>query len=152
MIFNINYTKRIDNSILTYDDKELSFDMKPWKNEIDYNLTINNISLGVIDNEIIQIDGFCGLRKEMNSAYSPPFVKSGVLEILNILTPGFSYSISETDFPIYTNVKTGWICIGNPEIEGNAVEFLNNCIAVLNEDKNLIALWLKPKSLPYFLF
>ena len=62
--------------------------------------------------------------------------------------PHFAYGINEDDLPVYVNVHTGWVCIGNPEKKGNAVQFINNCVAVIDENKEFVSLWLKPQSLP----
>jgi hypothetical protein len=56
--------------------------------------------------------------------------------------------VNKEDWPVYVNIRTGWVCIGNPENKGNAVEFINNCVAVIDENKCLASLWLKPKKLP----
>jgi uncharacterized protein YbdZ (MbtH family) len=55
--------------------------------------------------------------------------------------------MNNEDWLVHVNVKTGWVCIGNPEKKGNAVEFINNCVAVI-DDKEFVSLWLKPLKLP----
>jgi len=65
------------------------------------------------------------------------------------LESGFSYGInSDDEWPVYVNQKTGWICVGNPERSGEAVEFMNNCVAVVDNNNKLVSLWLKPQELP----
>jgi len=61
---------------------------------------------------------------------------------------GFAYGINDGDLPVNINAQTGWICIGNPEKKGNAVEFINNCVAVIDDNKEFVSLWLKPDRLP----
>lgn len=42
--------------------------------------------------------------------------------------------MTDGDWGIQYDSKTGWICVGKSGVEmvGQSVEFLNNCIAVLN--------------------
>lgn len=55
-------------------------------------------------------------------------------------------------WPNYIDLESGWICIGDPIIKKQyeSVMFATNSIVVLN-NKELIALWIKPKKLPKFL-
>ena len=58
--------------------------------------------------------------------------------------------INRDDLPMFINTESGWVCIGNPEAKGRAVEFINNCVAVINDNCEFVSLWLKPESLPKF--
>ena len=151
MEFRIEYTGCSEQRILTYDDKEFSFDMEPLVSEIDFDVVINTLSLAVVDDKIVQLWGFLGLNKKMIvSDIIIPTNKKGVLRVLDKLKPGFAYSISKEEYPVYVNVLSGWVCIGNPHQQGNAVEFIDDCIAVIGDNKEFISLWLKPKKLPVF--
>jgi hypothetical protein len=148
MKFIIEYGNAIEQRILTYIPGECSFDMEPIVSKIDFELIINKLSLSVVDNRIIQLWGFCGLDKSLKSGCQVPEFKKGTLRVEHNLDFGFAYGINEDDWPVYVNTQTGWVCIGNLEKTGNAVEFINNCVAVIDDDNKFVSLWLKPKSLP----
>lgn len=150
--FEIIYNKNIEHRKLVYLEDDCSFDMEPIYKEIDFELIVNKLSLSVLNFRIIQLWGFCGLSNLMKSEYQVPSFKKGILKIKQNLEHGFSYGLNNEDFPIYINVHSGWICLGNPKIGGKAVEFIDNCVAVINEDGILVTLWLKPLTLPSFLY
>lgn len=135
---------------LIYIPEEHSFYMDSVVNKIEIELIINKISLAVSDNIVVNVDGFCGLSKSMKSNYQVPEYKKGGLRVEHNLSYGFSYGISDDnyEYPVYINIQSGWVCIGNPEKKGNAVEFINNCVAVIGNNKELVSLWLKPERLP----
>lgn len=148
MKFIVEFGKFTEARSLTYIAEECSFYMEPIENEIDFELILNKISLSVVENKVIQLSGFCGLDKSMKSRYQVPVYRSGCLKVQHNLNYGFAYGINDKDFPVYVNTQTGWICVGDPEKQECAVEFINNCVAVIDDNTNFIALWLKPETLP----
>ena len=151
MKFHIEYTDNIGIQELQYIEDERSFYMEYSILNVDIELIINKIALQVFNNEIRELSGFCGLSREMRANFQVPHSKKGILKVEHNLQLGLAYEINEIfdyEHPIYLNIETGWVCIGNPNIEEKAVEFITNCIAVINENGAFIALWLKPKSLP----
>jgi uncharacterized protein YbdZ (MbtH family) len=151
MKFLIEYTDIVEQKTLIYDIEECSFDTEPTVQEINFDVVINKLNLTAIDddNKIVQVWGFCGYNRWIKSSYEVPERKKGILKVLDDLTSGVgSFSINKEDVPIYVNVQSGWVCIGNPEKKGNAVEFINNCVAVIDNDKEFVSLWLKPERLP----
>ena len=151
MKFIVEYRNFTQQHLLTYIPEECSFYMGKIMGKIDVELILNKISLAVSKNEIVHVSGFCGLDKSMKTNYKIPKFKKGVLKVEDNLKYGFAYGINDEDWPVYINIETGWICIGDPLKSEKAVEFINDCVAVLEGDK-LVALWLKPKSLPYELY
>ena len=143
MNFKIDYTGLSENRILIYNFKESSFDMEPTFKEIDFDIVLNEINLTVVDNKIAQLWGFSGHKTWLDTSFDVPQSKKGVLKISDSLEPGFSYRI-QREFPVFFNKKTGWICIGKPELKKNAVEFIDSCIAVLDDLNELGSIWLKP--------
>ncbi len=150
MKFLIEYTGVAENRVLTYDVEECSFDIEPTVQEINFDIVVNKINLTVVDdNKIIQVLGFCGLAEWMKSDYIVPKSQKGILKVADNLEAGVgSYQVNKEDFPVYVNTQKGWVCIGDPEKSGNAVEFITNCVAVIGDNKEFISLWLKPQSLP----
>lgn len=152
MKFNIEYDNKIEQRTLTYDSNEYSFDIEPIVDEVNFDIVINKLNLTVVDeNKVIQVWGFCPYGDWIKFDSEIISYKKGVLKVVDELEEGFSYRLNNEDLPVYVNIKTGWVCIGNPDKKGNAVEFITNCVAVINNDCELISLWLKPLKLPDFL-
>lgn len=136
---------------LIYIPEEHSFYMDNTIDKIDIELIVNMVSLAVSDNIVVNVSGFCGLSKSMKSNFRVPEYKKGCLRVEHNLKHGVAYSINDDinyEYLVYANVQSGWICIGNPEGEGNAVEFIDNCVAVVGDNNEFVSLWLKPKRLP----
>lgn len=147
-------TKKIQQPInkeLRYIADDYSFDMSPSAPGVNFTILINTLNLTVNnDNSVIEIWGFCPRGRWIKGNFQVPYYYPGTLIVLDDLEPGFSYSINknETIFnesPIYEDVKTGWVCAGDPQGKGQAVEFIKNCVAVVDDTGMLKALWLKPK-------
>ncbi len=147
MKFIIEYTGKAENRKLVYNATERSFDTKPLVQEVNFDVVVNGLNLSVVDEDrkIIQVWGFCGVNKKMESKYEVPQCGKGLLKVVDDLESGLAYKISKQDLPVCIDSQNGWICVGNPEKEDTAVEFMNNCIAVINDDNELVSLWLKPE-------
>ncbi|WP_138927870.1 hypothetical protein [Verminephrobacter aporrectodeae] len=150
MKFLVEYTSTLDKKSLKYNIEECSFDTEPSIKEINFDIVLNKINLTVVDNDnkIVQLWGFSGYNEWIKSNHEAPPCQKGILKVLDDLEPGFSYCVSKDDFPVYVNIRTGWVCIGNPEGKGSVVEFINNCIAIIDDDKEFVSLWLRPEKLP----
>ncbi len=151
MKFSLEYTDILEQRELLYNAEEYSFDTEPSVQEVNFDILLNNLNLTVVDenNKIVQIWGFCSYLGWIRSNYNVPWFRKGVLKVIDNLEAGVgSYRVNSKEFPIYVNLQTGWLCIGNPDEKGYAVEFINNCVAVVDSKKDLVSLWLKPKSLP----
>jgi len=67
--------------------------------------------------------------------------------------------VKNSDWPnslewlIYINKKMGWVCVGDPTITGRRmIEFAPDCVAALDDNSEMVAIWLHPKKLPSHLF
>ncbi|MEM9391994.1 MAG: hypothetical protein AAGA02_16060 [Bacteroidota bacterium] len=148
MKFHIDYKNYPEEKVLTYRNDEYSFDMEPWVDFMDIELVLNKLTLTVVNKQIIQLSGFCGLSTLMNSNICVPNYSKGKLKVEHNLKNGFAYEIHDEDQPVYLNTKSGWVCIGDPLKLGNTVEFIKNCVAVISCKGEWLSLWLKPQSLP----
>ena len=102
--------------------------------------------------QLIYVWGLCPLVNCEDTLVFPQNYDEGciVAELSKPPIPGISYTLNSNRWPLYINVKHGWICIGNPKILNNQmIEFAPNCVATM-EGVELIALWLRPKKLPNF--
>lgn len=150
MKFIIENSNKIGQQKLLYLIDECSFYMKYTGRKIDMELIINKISLAVSDDKIVDLSGFCGLDKTMKSSHEVPAYEKGILKVEPDLKYGLAYSINNDDWPVYLNVLSGWVCIGDPSKSDNATEFINNCVAVIDDNSEFVSLWLRPQSLPNF--
>ena len=151
MKFTTENSENIGQQRLVYLIDEYSFFTGNVNNKIDLELIVNKISLVVEDNKIVDVNGYCGLGNWMKSNYEIPEFRKGILKVEHTLKYGFAYGINsdeDDEFPVYVNIQTGWVCVGNPEKMGNAVEFINNCVAVIGRDQEFVSLWLRPDALP----
>ncbi len=149
MKFFIDYDSKAEKRSLKYLPNEYSFDTDPSVHEVNFTVIINKLNLTVDNhNVIIQIWGFCPYGTWIKANYSVPKYKQGTLRVIDDLEPGFAYGVNDDDWPIYVNESTGWVCVGDPKKQGNAVEFITNCVAVIDDNQELVSLWLKPQSLP----
>jgi hypothetical protein len=118
----------------------------------DFSLAVNTLELSIDDNFFLSgvsgYDSYVGWKPTYT--YQPSFKKGGVRAVIDFdYVPGCVYDIDpQKVWPEYVNIKSGWVCIGDPEGAGKAVEFINNCVAVIDNSQELVALWLKPQPLP----
>jgi len=137
---------------LVYRPEDYSFDVEPLDGTGDTSIMINDLQLE-IDHEgkIMYVWGLCPLIKHKEIDEYPRNYKAGSLVALldEPPIPGISYRLNEKErWPIYINKENGWVCIGNPKINGKQmIEFVPNCVATL-ENQEIKAIWLKPKNLP----
>lgn len=150
MKFGIEYTDKTEDRLLIYRTNESSFDTEPTVRWINYDIVINKLNLTVVDedNKIVQVWGFCPYRAWLKSNFSNPEYSKGILKVMDDLEPGFSYRHTDDEWRIFVNIHTGWVCLGDPEKTGKGIEFVNNCVAIIDNNDELVSLWLKPTYLP----
>jgi hypothetical protein len=143
--FLIDFEKTLGDNELSYIVDEYSFYMQSTINGVNLDLLINNIDLAIDDNNCItHLSGFCPYGNWIKTNIVIPKYKRGIIRVIHQLKSGFSYRLNDHEWSTYIDEKERWVCIGNPEKPGQAVEFLNHCIAVINQGE-LVSLWLKPK-------
>lgn len=128
---------------------EFSFYVSPFTTRIDYDLVLNYLNLTVLSNLVVQVDGFCPNGEWIITDLSVPNYNMGQLRVLKNYEPGFSYSLNKAQWPVYYNQHTGWVCVGDPIVKNQAIMFITNVVAVI-ENNELQALWLKPVFLPSY--
>ncbi len=152
MKFIVQEPQKDQNFFLVYRPEDYSFDVEPLDGTGDTSIMINDLQLEIdYEGKIMYVWGLCPLIKYEEIDEFPLKYKAGSLVALLDKPPvlGISYRLNEKErWPIYINKKKGWVCIGNPKINGKEmIEFIPNCIATL-EDQEIIAIWLKPRDLP----
>lgn len=148
MKFSIESVSSFAHKILSYSAEDGAFNMEPVIQGVDYSIVVNHINMSVVDGHVAQIWGYCPHQGWIKADYQTPKSQKGSLNVEADVEPGFSYGVgSEEDWPVHVNLKSGWVCLGDPEAQGTAVEFLDDCLAVVN-DSQLVSLWLRPRKLP----
>lgn len=142
--FNPEFNKtNQQNSPLIYTYEEYSFYKSRVSNELNFTLYVNYIGLMVGQKNYVEsLDGFCPYGSWISINLVVPEYKKGLLKVEADVEPGFSYRINDFEWPAYMNQEK-WVCIGNPQATGETLEFLQDCVAVVNEG-TLKSLWLKP--------
>jgi hypothetical protein len=152
MKFLIQKSETAQTFSLVYREEDYSFDIEPHEGTGFTSIMVNDLQLEIDDEgKIIYVWGLCPLIKYEETNEIPERYESNSLIALldKPPVPGISYRLNEKErWPIYINKKKGWVCIGNPKINGKQmIEFVPNCVATL-EDQEITAIWLKPKDLP----
>jgi hypothetical protein len=133
---------------LIYREEDYSFDREPHDDTGFTSILINDLQLEIDEHGLIQyVWGLCPLIKFTETDRFPISYESHPLLALleESPTPGISIRINENErWPIYVNKIKGWVCIGNPKASGSYIEFVPNCVAVLDKQE-IITVWLKPK-------
>jgi hypothetical protein len=147
--FDIEFTESAEQRRLIYDIEECSFDTEPSVREINFDIVVNKLNLTVVDdNRVVQVWGFCDYNEWVQSNDLVPTSSKGTLKVIGDLEGGLSYRVGKDDYETFVNKQTGWVCIGDPKKSGKAVEFVNDCVVVINDDQEFVSLWLKPNTLP----
>lgn len=141
MIEYLVNSKKIDRKKRPiYYVKEKSFLLEP-QIETDFSILFGNLYFGLdIDlntGKVQAISGYSPKRQwKRNHLIIPKATVEGELIVLSNdeWYPGQGIRVTDGDWGIQYDSKTGWICVGKSGVEmvGQSVEFLNNCIAVLN--------------------
>jgi hypothetical protein len=149
MKFFIEINVNTEQRLLNYIVSENSFNVTPIFNETKFDLVVNTLNLTVNnDNNVVQVWGYCPRNSWIKSDCITPLYEKGKLKVETELSPGYSYRINnDREWPVYFNEQSGWVCIGDYTIIGEAVEFVDNCLSVVI-DGAIVSLWLKP----YFIY
>lgn len=148
MRFTINPKGVTEQRSLVYNADDYSFDTIPTLHEADLTLALNRLNLTVYEGRVAQVWGLCSYNQWTGTNQEVPNFSKGSLEFAEDREPGFSYRVNNDDWPMFVNAQKGWVCIGDCGAQGDAVEFMTGCVAVLDEDSSLVSLWLKPAQLP----
>jgi hypothetical protein len=93
----------------------------------------------------MKIYGYSNCNDWIAMRIKPPPAKQGIL--LFDTGDALPYGSSMIS-PVYCNPINRWTCIGDPFQQGEAVEFMFGCIAILDRDHQLIALWIRIDESP----
>jgi hypothetical protein len=144
--FLISYDGKIERRRIYYLANEYSLYVEPYGSLIHYGLVINYLDLPVLDSKIFRVSGYFPRGSWLKANVNPPEFQQGQLQLaIELPERGFSYRIDENEWPVYFNEGSGWVCVGDPSNKSKGVEFVTNCVAILKDNGELSALWLKPE-------
>lgn len=142
MNFFVEYSDKIARKEIIYISHEHSMLMEPHNYWVDFTILIKYLNLNVLDGKVIDISGFFPSKEWIDSQVTPPQATHGNLIVKGDFVPDISYRMGEENIPVYYNSKTHWVCVGDPEAKGQCVEFIRNCIAVVDDEHKLKSLWM----------
>lgn len=132
--------------ILKYLDREYSFYTVAQTHTVYQEFLVNDLCIASSG----ELEGFCridGLSpKESWIKSSLKIPQSQKLNLLtNALLPETGIMrINSKPWPSFFDETTGWVCCGDKDSTGFAVQFTNQSIAVLDKNMTLVSLWLHP--------
>ncbi len=135
---------------LLYRRDGYSFDVSPKQRIGTTTLSIGQLQLDVDeDGFLLYPYGVCPLDSAQVTPLEPQAYTEAVIHVYDDIDPeaipGTAYTITKELWPIYINYNGDWICIGNPTKDTGLFEFAPNCIASIDANKQLKALWLRPE-------
>lgn len=139
---------------LVYEDRGFGIDpFMPWLGHSA--VQINYLSLQInFDCKIVYVWGYCPITYfQKTDEFPQEYESRSLVALLNKEPiPGVSYRIDNRDWPMFVNLKKGWVCLGTPQIKNKRlIQFAPDCIATMEDDK-IIAVWLHPKKFPELKF
>jgi hypothetical protein len=143
---------------LVYEEKGRSFNIAPFQKNIGFtSLSINCLQLEIdYDKRIVYVWGYEPLMKyEEINKFPESYEHKDLIALTDRkLIPGVSIGLDKNkEWPTYINKKMGWVCVGDPTIEDRRlIGFAPDCVAALDKDSEMVAIWLHPKKLPSHLF
>jgi len=138
-------------SSLVYIPEEEAFNFQPFPETPCGILSAGMLELcvDVADNHVLSVSGRDPHTTWKKISLSPPSFKQSALYVTNHeFKPGIGIDLFSEKWPSrYVDLEKGWVCIGDPEAQGEAIEFAPSCGAVLDNGE-MRAIWLHPKELP----
>lgn len=135
---------------LVYRVDDYSFDTVCRSEEGEASLLVNDVHLE-LDGEgrVLFVWGLCPYSSWGALLQYVPRSRPGRLRVLGSeLQPGTSKRLNANDrWLVAADGRSGWICLGDAAVAGDAVEFAPGAVAVLVRG-SLEALWLRPAVFP----
>jgi hypothetical protein len=147
----INPLREITDTTLVYVPGDFSFNVIPLPRNAPGTLLFGTLELHVelTDYCIVYVWGYAPHLGWKPAVLNPPSSKRAALIVTGTeFQPGIGRELAAPgEKQGYVDINTGWVCLGNPSVQGEAIEFAPGCIADI-KDGRLLTLWLHPKELP----
>jgi hypothetical protein len=135
---------------LIYRPEEYSFDSVPRPVDCVSSVLVNDLELELSDEgAVICVTGLCPHPGwQVRHLKSPAASRRTLFVAEENWTPGISKRLTGIqEWPMFVDYDAGCICVGKSDLLVGGVEFAPGSIAVL-ESQKLVAIWLRPRSLP----
>ena len=155
--FQSTQTVRMATAILEYREDDLAFDTTPRPVGAISSLMLNDVELMSDERTgaILFVTGYCLFQSWIPAHLDPPQSQPNVLiPVLDTpLQPGVSvrlHSPSKGDrWPVFADPETGWVRLGlGQDHPAEVMEFAPGALALLDDNRALMSLWLRPVALP----
>lgn len=140
------YSNQIIDGTLVYRRSENSFDFLS-NNTGDISILIKylQITINASNNRMISVWGLHPHHLWKKTNLVTPTFKDGIVECIGNYESGVSYRIEEYEnWDTYFDQSNGWFCIGNYNLEGEAIMFANNIGMIISENR-VVSIWLRPQ-------
>jgi hypothetical protein len=149
--FAVDPSKQITGADLVYVPRDFAFNVVPLPGDASGTLLFGMLELHVnlTDYRVVYVWGYAPYLGWKLTSLNPPPSKRAALVVQDVrLEPGIARRLTAPEEKQgHVDIKTGWVCLGDPNAQGEAVEFASGCIAIV-KDEQLLTLWLHPKELP----
>ncbi len=140
MKFIPDYGYNALNKEVTFSFENHCFETIPHVYFHDVIFPFNQLYIASIGNIAMKIYGYSNSKDWVAIRIKPPPAKQGIL----LFQDGEALAKTSSDpCPIYCNPKNRWTCVGSPFFQGEAIEFMYGCIAVLDRNCILKSLWIR---------
>src|SRR5260370_36844878 len=144
----VSSSGEITNGTLIYVPGDLAFNVTPLPANAHGTLLFSMLELRVdlTDYHIVYVWGYAPYLSWKPAILSPPSSQRAALVVVDtLLEPGIARELAAPgEKQGYVDINSGWVCIGDSNAQGEAIEFAPDCIAVINGGQ-LLTLWLHPK-------
>lgn len=148
--FVIDPSKEITDTTLIYVPGDYAFNVDPFPN-VPGTLLFGMLEIHVDlkDYRVVYVWGYAPYVSWKPAVLTPPPSRRAALVVQDVrLEPGIARRLTAPgEKQGHVDINTGWVCLGDPNAQGEAVEFAPGCIAII-QDGQLLTLWLHPKELP----
>ncbi|MGE0832352.1 MAG: hypothetical protein AB7N99_06865 [Simkaniaceae bacterium] len=145
---------------LIYEEEGCSFNIEPFPKNIGFtSILIDFLQLEIdCENRVVYAWGYEPLMKYEETNNFPKFYEhKDIIAIFDQMpTPGVSIRLLKNiecpdniEWPTYINKKIGLVCIVDHTIQDKRlIEFAPDCVAALDHENEMVAIWLHPRELP----
>jgi hypothetical protein len=135
---------------LVYRAEDHSFDTVNRTEDGEASLLVNDVQLEIDgENRVLFVWGLCPHTSWAALMQGAPPARPARLRVIGLeLQPGTSKRLNaDARWRVSADRRSGWICLGDFQAAGEAIQFAPGAVAVL-ADGALKALWLKPTRFP----
>lgn len=143
------YSEQIIEGVLIYRAYEYSFDFLSNHRSGDVYILIRYLQLTFdsSDNRLLTVWGVNPTNVWKKKKLLIPVFNKGIVKVRDDYEyqSSIAYRFEEFDrWETYFDEKSGWVCVGNYNLKGDAIMFAQN-IGVVLLNNEIVSLWLKPK-------